>query len=218
MSCSSRWSNKPVASLRTGLRVLQVAKPGHGLMLGLALGLLLAPHAQANTPVTPTTASATAAAATGHPQLPGSRLSGQATLRFFGLQIYNARLWTPPGFQADTLGPQPLVLELEYLRKLKGQAIAERSIEEMRRAGPFTDEQAARWQAEMTRLFPDVKAGDRLTGIHRPGEGAAFLYNDQPVGLIADPVFSRLFFGIWLAPTTSEPGMRETLLGRAGPR
>jgi hypothetical protein len=220
MSCSSRWSNKLVAYLRFGLRVPPVAKPSHGLILGLTLGLLMAQPGQANTPpATPTVAATTAAAvAASHPQLPGSRLSGQATLRFFGLQVYNARLWLPPGFQVDALGPQPLVLELEYLRSLKGRSIAERSIQEMRRAGSFTDEQAARWQAEMTRLFPDVKAGDRITGIHRPSEGAAFLYNDQPVGLIADPVFSRLFFGIWLAPTTSEPAMRETLLGRAGPR
>jgi hypothetical protein len=232
MSCSSRWSSESNTRLRSGRREQGVDRLGRGHVpdltpglklvvgMGLTLGLFLTLPAQANTPpATPTAASTTAAAAaTGHPQLPGSRLSGQATLRFFGLQVYHARLWIPPGFQADTLGPQPLVLELEYLRKLKGQAIAERSIEEMRRAGPFTDEQAARWQAEMTRLFPDVKAGDRITGIHRPGEGAAFLYNDQPVGLIADPVFSRLFFGIWLAPTTSEPAMRETLLGRAGPR
>jgi hypothetical protein len=208
MSCSSHWSNDSLTA-RMGPAVA-----------ALALGLCLTQPGQANTPPAGPTAVATTAAtgATGHPLLPGSRLSGQATLRFFGLQIYNARLWIPPGFQAEALGPQPLVLELEYLRKLKGKAIAERSIQEMRRAGSFTDEQAARWQAEMARLFPDVKAGDRLTGIHRPGEGASFLYNDQPVGLIADPVFSRLFFGIWLAPTTSEPGMRDTLLGRAGPR
>jgi hypothetical protein len=217
MSCSSRWSSESAAWWRPGRRARDLS-----LSVGLTLCLLLALPVQASTsPTAPGSSSSTAATTpgtSGHPLLPGSRLSGQATLRFFGLQVYHARLWTPPGFQADTLGPQPLVLELEYLRKLKGQAIAERSIQEMRRAGSFTDEQAARWQAEMARLFPDVKAGDRLTGIHRPGEGAAFLYNDQPVGLIADPAFSRLFFGIWLAPTTSEPAMRDTLLGRAGPR
>ena len=209
MSCSSRGSIDPATVRRLGHMGRAVA--------ALAVGLCLALPGQANTPAAaPATVAPTAA--TGHPLLPGSRLSGQATLRFLGLQIYHARLWTPPGFQADSLGPQPLVLELEYLRTLKGQAIAERSIQEMRRAGTFSDETAARWQADMARIFPDVKAGDRLTGVLRPGEGAVFLYNDQPVGRIADPVFSRLFFGIWLAPTTSEPAMRDTLLGRAGPR
>jgi hypothetical protein len=214
MSCNSPSPSK----LRSGKVVAKARSPQWvafwALLLAGATALAVAGPAWANSP-SAAPAVATAAASAGHPQLPGSRLSGQATLRFFGLQVYHARLWTPVTFQFDTLGPQPLVLELEYLRSLKGQAIAERSIQEMRRGGPFTDEQAARWQAEMARIFPDVKSGDRLTGVHKPGEGAAFWFNDQPVGLIADPVFSRLFFGIWLAPTTSEPAMRDTLLGLA---
>ena len=31
-------------------------------------------------------------------------------------------------------------------------------------------------------------------------------------GEIADDAFSRRFFGIWLSPKTSQPGMRETML------
>jgi hypothetical protein len=149
-----------------------------------------------------------------HPSLPNGIESGSATLRFLGLQIYNARLWTPSDFDPSRLGDQPLVLELEYLRSFKGSAIADRSITEMRRAGSFSDDQARRWNAEMQRVFPDVRSGDRLTGIHRPGQGARFLFNDRPAGDIDDPAFSRLFFSIWLGPETSEPGMRRQLLAR----
>ena len=108
-----------------------------------------------------------------------------------------------------------MVLELEYLRELKGQAIAERSLQEMQRAGPMAEAQAQRWLAEMQRIFPDVKAGDRISGQHLPGQGARFWLNGQPVGQVEDPAFARLFFGIWLAPSTSEPGMRVALLGLA---
>jgi hypothetical protein len=149
-----------------------------------------------------------------HPALPDGVKSGQATLRFLGLPIYNARLWTPSPFEASRLGEQPLVLELEYLRSLRASAIADRSIVEMRRAGTFTDEQARRWTADMQRVFPDVLPGDRLTGVHKPGVGAAFLHNDRPVGTIEDPQFARLFFSIWLGPETSEPTMRRQLLAR----
>ena len=62
--------------------------------------------------------------------LEGSRLTGQATMRFLGFSIYNARLWTRPGFDASRLGEQPLVLELQYLRDFRGSAIAERCFRE----------------------------------------------------------------------------------------
>lgn len=149
-----------------------------------------------------------------HPQLPGSRLQGEATLRFFGLSVYHARLWTLPDFRASQAADQDLVLELEYLRDLQGSAIAERSLQEMRRAGPIPEAQAQRWLQDMQRIFPDVKSGDRLSGQRLPGQGVRFGLNGRPIGQIEDPAFARLFFGIWLAPTTSQPDMRQALLGQ----
>ena len=153
-----------------------------------------------------------------HPLLPGSRLQGEATLRYFGFQVYHARLWTQPEFRASQSLQQPLVLELEYLRDLKGLAIAQRSLQEMQRAEPIPEAQAQRWLNDMARIFPDVKAGDRISGQHQPGQGARFWLNERPLGHIEDPAFARLFFGIWLAPSTSEPDMRLALLGQSGGR
>ncbi len=65
----------------------------------------------------------------------------------------------------------------------------------------------------MKRLFPDVHAGDRITGVHRPGEGAAFFVNGRAVGEVRDSRFAQLFFGIWLSPRTSQPSLRAALLG-----
>jgi hypothetical protein len=63
-----------------------------------------------------------------------------------------------------------------------------------------------------------VRKGDRILGAHRPGVGASFWVNGQASGDIRDAEFSRLFFGIWLSPKTSEPSMRAALLGGpAGP-
>lgn len=148
-----------------------------------------------------------------HPALPGSELAGGYLLRFLGLQIYDARLWVQPNFNPRRLGEQPLVLELKYLRGLKGRLIAERSIKEMRRHDSLSDTQENTWLEAMTRLFPDVGANDKLTGILQPGLGATFMFNDQPVGQIADPDFARLFFSIWLGDNTSQPNMRAALLG-----
>ena len=67
----------------------------------------------------------------------------------------------------------------------------------------------------MRAVFPDVKAGDRITGIHQPGVGAVFLRNGRSLGSIADPAFAKIFFGIWLSEQTSEPAMRTALISRA---
>lgn len=144
----------------------------------------------------------------------GMPAAGEATLRFLGMQVYHARLWADADFTPEQLGEQPLTLELEYLRAFRGKAIAERSIVEMRRAGSFTEEQAQRWNEAMQRLFPDVRAGDRLTGVLQPGRGAEFHHNGRLLGRIDDPTFARLFFSIWLGPNTSEPGLRRQLLAR----
>jgi hypothetical protein len=149
--------------------------------------------------------------------LTGALWAGSARLRFFGLDVYDARLWVTPDFRAGSYALHGLMLELAYLRRLSGQSIAERSLQEMRRASPLAPTQAQDWLAAMQAAFPDVKAGDRLTGLHSPGVGARFWFNGQPRAVIRDPEFSRLFFGIWLAESTSEPQLRRALLARAAP-
>lgn len=148
--------------------------------------------------------------------LPQSRLIGKGRLTFWGFQVYDARLWALPGFKPDTLAAQPFALELAYLRGFDNQVVAERSITEMRRSAPISDAQAKIWIDEMMRALPDVKKGDRVMGIHRPGVGAQFLMNGKPTGEIRDAEFARLFFGIWLSPKTSEPKLRAALLAGVG--
>ena len=144
--------------------------------------------------------------------LAGARLVGQGTMRFLGFEVYRARLWAQPGFDADQYSAHPLALELTYQRNFTAEAIAKRSIEEMRRVGSFTPQQATRWQQALQAALPDVKPGDRLLGLYQPGAGAVFKMGGRVVGEVADAEFSRLFFGIWLSPQTSEPGLRQELI------
>jgi hypothetical protein len=141
---------------------------------------------------------------------------GTARLRVWGFEVYDASLYAAPGFDVQRFTEQRFGLELGYLRSFKGTDIAERSLEEMRGLATIDPAQAERWRNAMSALFPDVKRGDRITGVHVPGTGARFYLNGQWLGEIADDAFSRLFFGIWLSPKTSQPAMRRALTEPSG--
>ena len=130
---------------------------------------------------------------------------GTGELRRFGFLVYEAQLWA-----GTNPGDPPLALQLTYKRDIAGSKIVAASVDQMRALG--ADEQRLGiWAAAMGRIFPDVKPGDQIVGIYRLG-AAVFLYNNREIGQVNDPEFARLFFGIWLDPRTSEPGLRERLL------
>lgn len=149
-------------------------------------------------------------------ELRGARLLGEGRLRYLGLHVYDIRLWGEAGFSPSDLAGSPLALELEYQRALDGKAIAERSLKEMQALDSIDAALAERWLQQMRQIFPDVNKGDRLTGVQRPGEAARFFANGRPLGEVRDAEFTRLFFGIWLSPRTSQPRLREALLGTQG--
>ena len=150
-------------------------------------------------------------------------MAGEGRLRWFGLQIYDARLFvTPDGVDIERWTRTPFALELRYARKLMGEDIAQASLKEMARMGFGTEAQRAGWLETMRRLFPDVIAGDRLTGVHLPEGRAVFYRNDTRIGRVEDRQFVEAFFAIWLDPRTVAPDLRRSLLadpavaGRAG--
>lgn len=148
-----------------------------------------------------------------HRELDGARLQGSGRLRFIGLAIYEARLWTLAPVASAAWTTSPLALEIEYARSLSGQKIAERSLDEMRRQGDITAATAERWLGAMKSLFPDVREGDRITGVFKPGESLRFFVNGALKGEVRDAEFARTFVGIWLSPRSSEPALRQALFG-----
>ena len=144
--------------------------------------------------------------------LPQHRLMGKTRLTVWGFQVYDASFWAAPGFQPDSYARHGFALELAYLRDFASKDIAERSLSEMRRSSDISESQGKIWASELQRLIPDVKKGDRVMGINRPGTSALLLVNSKMAGEIQDADFARLFFGIWLSPKTSEPKMRSALL------
>ncbi|MEY4651490.1 MAG: hypothetical protein RI884_71 [Pseudomonadota bacterium] len=174
-------------------------------MLAAALGLGLSAPARASTPSERLPAAVAAQA--------GAELvpAGRGRLTWWGFEVYDAALWTARGFRVEQFASQPFVLELTYQRNFSAAEISRASLQEMRRHGAFDAAQAERWQAQLAAALPDVQRGDRLAGVHRPGQGTTFFHNGRLAGEVADAQFTRLFFAIWLGEATSAPALRQAL-------
>jgi len=194
MSASTRWSRADALRRRAGALAGVVA---------LALSAqVTADHLRVDAPPLPPAVAALAQ---------GLQPQGGGELRFLGFPVYDGWYWGRG--HAWTMAA-PFALDLHYHRRIEGASIAERSVDEIARLGLGAPADLARWGAEMRRIFPDVRAGDRLTGLFLPPGDVRYFRNGLPIGEIVDPAFARAFFGIWLDPATSRADFRARLLGR----
>jgi hypothetical protein len=158
--------------------------------------------------------TALSAAADWRAELSGAQRSGTGEFTWFGLRLYTAQLWIPgPAFDWS----RPFALELRYHRPLSKNTLVQASLEEMRRleAGGITPQQRTAWATALEEAFVDVRPGMRIAALYLPGQGCRFYVDGELRREIADPVFARLFFAIWLDPRARDPQLRQRLLGLA---
>lgn len=147
--------------------------------------------------------------------LPQAAALGSGTFRWFGLKLYDVKLWAERrSFSSDDWARTPLALELTYARSLYGTRIADASVDEMKKLGLASPAQQRAWRDAMKQVFPDVDEGTQLVGIYQPGQPTRFYRDGVAVGEVADPEFGPAFFAIWLHPRTSAPKLRAALLGK----
>lgn len=110
---------------------------------------------------------------------PGWRQWGSGEMTWFGISLYRATLWvagagTDPENLPDTGGKGPIALQLDYQRDISRDRLVQSSLDEMRRLGA-DEAQLARWATDLRRVFPDVKEGDSIVGVHPSGSWCEFL-------------------------------------------
>ncbi len=145
------------------------------------------------------------------------RLIGQHRFTYWGFEVYDASLWGSTVFAPEEWAKQSLVLELRYLRDFKGVDIAQRSIDEMHGQRTLSATQKQAWFGVLHSLIPNVRTGERLTGVYSPDKGMQLLHQDRLLGEVPDVELAQRFFGIWLAPETSQRQLRQQLLAGAQP-
>ena len=144
---------------------------------------------------------------------PPANLIGSGDLKWFGLRIYSAQLWSAKAaFDAKS----PFVLELNYHRNISKTQLVETSLDEIKRLSgqTYTPATLKRWENEMNRAFVDVKAGDVLAASFLPKQGVRFYSKNKMLAEIRDLDFALAFFDIWLDPKTKDQALRAQLLGR----
>ena len=157
----------------------------------------------------PLPAAANEAAPHVRAHIPDATLVGAGRYTWFAIHVYDGTLYAPASRYA---AGRPFALELAYARALKGADIAQRSIDEIAKLGIGSDAERAAWLPVLTKLFPDVRENDRLTGVAL-GQTAPFYFNGRAIGEISDAKLVQAFFAIWLDERTSAPGFRRKLLG-----
>lgn len=141
--------------------------------------------------------------------IPQAEKLGEGVLNYFFLRVYEAELWTT---SREFTFSEPFILQLTYNMSFSGEDIIDRTLSEMRQLN-YPEEKIRQWGNKLGSIFPNVKKGDSIVGFHDPSRGARFFLGSRILGQVEDLEFSQAFFSIWLDSRTSEPELRNALLG-----
>jgi hypothetical protein len=104
-------------------------------------------------------------------------------------------------------------MELVFVRSVSGEDVAKAISEGFdNNAGavlPALKDRIKKFGA----LIPDLKKGDRLVFIYRPGQ-LEVQANSKTAGLIDGKDFADALFRVWLGPKPSDKDLKAGLLGR----
>jgi len=144
---------------------------------------------------------------------------GSGELTWFGLDVYEARLFNGGGPFAGIESDGPVALQITYRRDISREKLVETTRKEWRRLeddlGLPAAERVNEWLAEIDAIWPDVTPGDKITALVEPSGPTQFFGNDGLLGTVPDPAFGPAFLGIWLHPETKVERLRAQLLGEA---
>ena len=140
---------------------------------------------------------------------PGIHPLGKGRHSWFGVHMYDATLWV---VGATWSFDEPHAIELEAGRSIASASLTSAAIDEMRGLNVGTAAERDRWTAELARVMPPIRKGDRLVVFTVPVGKTMVYFNDAEYGEIDDPSFGQALFKIWLDPHSRNQPLRRKLL------
>jgi hypothetical protein len=145
------------------------------------------------------------------------RKVGGGELRWLGMSIYDASLWSTTGRYAGFGNGETLALSLWYQRAFTRDElirITETAWRKLRNTDP---DQRERWVAELRRSWADVAPGQNVTTVVVPNGPTRFYDQRGRFAQVDDPAFGPAFLSIWLDPRSVVSDLRMRLIGGREP-
>jgi hypothetical protein len=142
---------------------------------------------------------------------PDLRPLGKGRHTVWGIRVFDATLWcVGRGWSAAT----PHALDIEPGRTVPADTLVQRAVAEIRELKVGDESKIRLWQAEMTKVIPNVKQGDQIV-IFCPNDTRTLVYlNNSSTGEVDDPSFCPAVMNVWLHPATKHQVLRKSLLGQ----
>lgn len=134
---------------------------------------------------------------------------GEARMEYLFWDVYDATLYTPSG--SYTAKQTPVKFTLTYLRDFDAKDIVKATKEQWQHLGK--PQLSERYADKLLSIWPNIKKGESLTLLTDKQGHSTFFHNDNQIGRIDDAAFAEDFLAIWLSENTSEPSIRNQLLG-----
>jgi hypothetical protein len=141
---------------------------------------------------------------------PGMHPFGRGRHTWWGVRMYDATLWiVGPQWSAAT----PHALDLEPGRAVPTDTVVKNAIAEMRDLKVGDQRQLGMWQAELTRIIPNVRQGDQYVLFCPDTKRTLGFLNGSSTGAVDDPSLCPAVMSVWLHPQTKHQALRRSLLG-----
>lgn len=136
---------------------------------------------------------------------------GRVTVRWFGLPLYDAALYTERG--ARFSWQAPMALELAYRREISGESLVSATQNELERIeGPRRDHPAI--VEKLSPCLRDVGPGDRFLAVARDVDRVDFWFNGRRICEVRHENLRKRFLGIWLSDDARSVALSRRLRGQ----
>jgi hypothetical protein len=144
-------------------------------------------------------------------------LRGVSTFRYWGLRVYSAALYMPAAEKSPdaVLEEIPKKLVLRYHRSVSVDQFVEKSEETLEKHPQLFLSELRPFLSRIKAMYVPVEDGDAYSITYNPAQRSLRLFfNEQLLGTITDPAFSRAYFGIWVSDYSVSKSFTDELLGR----
>ena len=139
------------------------------------------------------------------------KLIGQGTLKVLFFEVYDIRLLSDSNpFSWEN----KFQLEFEYRRTLTKERVIDSSLKELKRQQNVTEQNLNEWETYLEEAIQPLQEGSKATIEWNPQGTITFQNEGVKSVTIKDEIFARSYINIWLGEETSQPKLRNQLLGK----